>query len=60
MGASALLVDEDVSAANFMSRDGRMVRFVLRICVFFFSIYYPFTPLKTCTSFFLEHLRLLL
>lgn len=25
MGASALLVDEDVSAANFMSRDGRMV-----------------------------------
>ncbi len=25
MGASAILVDEDVSAANFMSRDGRMV-----------------------------------
>jgi hypothetical protein len=29
MGASALLVDEDVSAANFMARDGRMRALVM-------------------------------
>jgi Predicted ATPase of the ABC class len=29
MGASALLVDEDVSAANFMARDGRMRSLVM-------------------------------
>jgi hypothetical protein len=29
MGASAILVDEDVSAANFMSRDGRMRALVM-------------------------------
>ena len=29
MGASALLVDEDVSAANFMARDGRMRAMVM-------------------------------
>jgi len=29
MGATALLVDEDVSAANFMARDGRMRSLVM-------------------------------
>jgi predicted ABC-class ATPase len=29
MGARALLVDDDVSAANFMARDGRMLALVM-------------------------------
>ena len=49
MGASAILIDEDVSAANFMSRDGRMVSRHL--------LFSQFTYFFSCcfiSSFFLE------